>query len=45
MFLDDAILENVLKKLDVNYSREKRRIVGEKANISAGEHAHVHEHH
>lgn len=41
----DAILEKVLKKLDVNYSREKRRIVGEKANISAGEHAHVHEHH
>ena len=41
----DAILEQVLKKLDVTYYMEKRRIVGERANISAGEHAHVHEHH
>lgn len=41
----DAILEQVLKKLDVTYYKEKRRIVGERANISAGEHAHVHEHH
>lgn len=41
----DAVLEQVLKKLKVSYRVEKRRIVGERANISAGEHAHVHEHH
>lgn len=38
----DAILEGIWKKLDLEYSVEERRIVGEKANISAGEHAHVH---
>lgn len=39
----DAILEQILKKLNVDYSREKRRIIGERANISSREHAHVHE--
>lgn len=38
----DPVLEHVLTKLDVEFYREKRRIVGERANISAGEHAHHH---
>ena len=41
----DAILEQILVKLGVGYGRGKRRIVGERANISAREHAHAHEHH
>lgn len=40
----DAVLEPVLKKLHVSYRVEKRGITGERANISAGEHAHVHGH-
>jgi len=31
----DTVLEQVLLKLDVRYRREKRRIIGERANISA----------
>lgn len=38
----DAIMEGIWEKLGVEYSVEKRRIIGEKANISAGEHAHIH---
>ncbi len=38
----DAIMEGIWAKLEVEYSVEERRIIGEKANISAGEHAHMH---
>lgn len=40
----DAVLEPLLKKLNANYRVERRRITGERANISAGEHAHLHGH-
>lgn len=40
----DAVLEQVLEKMDVNYCQERRRIVGERASISTGGHGHVHAH-
>ncbi len=38
----DVIMEGIWERLGVEYSVEKRRIIGEKANISAREHAHIH---
>ncbi len=40
----DPILETVIGKLKVPYRSEMRKLIGEKANISAGQHRHARTH-
>lgn len=40
----DGIMENLLKKIGVEYRRCSRKLDGEKANCSAGGHSHRHSH-
>lgn len=40
----DAIMENVLKAVGVEYSRCTMKLDGERANVDAGSHSHSHDH-